>query len=173
MEALKKRSTAMIIAVIVIIFGTLFGVHRSVGAQTKKIEAMFYNGVFLEEENYTQTSIDSQLNKRETAALGLVTVANHYDALEDKTESLRQVRIALLDAETIPRKYAANEAMQSACEALYGALVVQSLTDSEAAARRKLRRNAGTALRASSRGALTMKWYRHSDRNSRRSQSAF
>jgi hypothetical protein len=134
MGALKKRPTAFAVALVVIVFGTLFGVHRSVGAQTRKIEAMFYNGVYIADQNYTQPGIGEQLAKRETAALGLVTVANHYDALSSLTESLREARVELMDAGSIADKYAANEKMQTAYEALYAELTRQDLTDSEKAA---------------------------------------
>ena len=134
MDVFKKRSTAFVILVIVLVFGTLFGVHRSVGAETKKIEAMFYDGVYIEEDDYTQRSIAELLDVRATDALGLVTIANHYDALAELADSLRQSRLALMDADTIAGKYEANVKMQSAYEALYDALISQSLTDSEQAA---------------------------------------
>ncbi len=134
MEIFEKRSTAFIVAVLIIIFGTLFGVHRSIGAETRKIEAMFYDGVYLEDEQYTQPGIGEKLDERATAALGLITVASHYDALSDKTEGLRETRLELMDAGTISDKYEANEKMQSSYETLYAELTLQSLTDSEAAA---------------------------------------
>ncbi|NMA24341.1 MAG: hypothetical protein GX936_01595, partial [Clostridiales bacterium] len=75
---MRKRSTAVLIAAFVIIFGTLLGVYLSLNRETAKIEAQFYNGVFLREEKYVQTSIQSQLDKRADAALGLLSVANKY-----------------------------------------------------------------------------------------------
>ena len=134
MSTLKKRSAAITVAVIVILFGTLFGVHRTIAGETKKIEAMFYNGVYIKEQNYTQPGIGEQLNKRETAALGLITIANNYDGLTNVTESLRQQRIGLIDAETISGKYFFNEKLQVAYETLYDALISQSLSDREKAA---------------------------------------
>ena len=134
MSMLKKRSTAFIVAVFVIIFGTLFGVHRSIAAETRKIETMFYNGVYIKDQNYTQPGISEKLDERAMAALGLVTIAAHYDTLADKADSLRQARLALMDAETITGKYIANEKMQSAYKALLAELAKQNLTDSETAA---------------------------------------
>lgn len=131
---LKKRSTALLIAAAVIILGTLFGVHRSLNSASAKIEAMFYNGVFLSDGNYTQPSIQSQLDKRATAALGLVTLANHYGDLSGLGDSLRQARLSLIEAKSIPEKFLANEKLQTAYIKLYAALNQKALTDSEKAA---------------------------------------
>ena len=133
MAALKKRPTAILIAVFIVVIGTLFGVHRSVGSETAKIEALFYNGVYMTDERYTQPSIDAQLKKRHTAALGLVSVANNYSDLKELTNTLSQARLALNDAATIPAKYAANEKMQAAYKNLYASLVQHTLKDNEKA----------------------------------------
>lgn len=131
MSTLKKRSTAVLIAVVVIVIGTLFGVHRSVDGQTDKIEALFYSGVYITDEKYTQPSIDSQLKKRDTAALGLVTVANNYSGLKTLTNALQEARLALDNASTIPEKYTANEKMQAAYKSLYASLTQQNLKANE------------------------------------------
>jgi hypothetical protein len=125
MATLSKRSTATLIAVAVIILGTLFGVHRSVGSQSARIEAQFYGGVFLKDGNYTQPSIQSQLDKRATAALGLASLGSSYDvsSVTDKAEALRQARNDLLNASTITGKYIANEKLQSAYKAFSGAVL--------------------------------------------------
>jgi hypothetical protein len=137
MTYFKKRSSAIVIAVIVVIFGTLFGVHRSVNSQTAKVEMLFYNGVYMTDKNYTQPSIESQLEKRADAALGLVTVGAKFgdvDQIPALTDALRQSRLVLVDAESISEKYAANEKMQAAYTALYNALFQFDMTESTLAA---------------------------------------
>ena len=61
MSNLKKRPTAVLIAVLVILIGTLFGVHRSINGETAKIETSFYKGIYQKAEKYTQPGIDAQL----------------------------------------------------------------------------------------------------------------
>lgn len=126
MTNLKKRSSAVIIAVIVVILGTLFGVHRSVNSETAKIEALFYKGVYLKDEKYTQSSIDAQLKKRADAALGLLTVAKNYTFLTDLAQELREARELLLDADTISEKYLANAKLESSYKQMFEALIVHA-----------------------------------------------
>ena len=136
MKTLKKRSTAAAVAVIVILFGTLFGVHRSIAAQTRHIEAMFFDGVYIEEDDYWQPSIDSQLQKRLDASLGLVTIGNQFDDLSDLTNDLRQRRLELLDAGnlTFGAKYTLNGLLGVSYNNVYEALISRELTDSEQSA---------------------------------------
>lgn len=132
MSTLKKRSSAIIVALVVIILGTLFGVHRSIGSETAKIETLFYKGVYLKDEKYTQPSIQSLLDERSTAALGLVTIGMKYSEdqnIQMLTDSLREARLQLLDAKTIWLKFAANEKLQGRYKTLYTALEQFSLDD--------------------------------------------
>jgi len=124
MAVLLKRSTAALIAFIVIVFGTLFGVHRSVGSETAKIEKQFYNGVYLKDEGYLQPGIQPQLDKRATAALGLISLGSdmELEAAAGPTQALREARNELLSAKTIADKYIANEKLQKAYKALVAAM---------------------------------------------------
>lgn len=122
MEVLLKRSTAALIAFIVIVFGTLFGVHRSVGSETAKIEKQFFSGVYLKDEEYLQPSIQSQLDKRATAALGLISLGFELEAAAGPAGELRDARNELLSAKTISDKYIANEKLQKAYKALVAAM---------------------------------------------------
>lgn len=131
MSILKKRSTAVVITILVIIIATLFGVHRSVGKQADKIEAQFYEGVYLKDEGYYQASIAGQLEVRESAALGLVSLASNYDSLSSETKSLRNARNELIEAESIEEKYLANEKLQKAYTALYDAFVAEDISARE------------------------------------------
>lgn len=140
MSKLNKRSKAILLAVLVVIVGTLFGVHRSVGSESKKIEAQFYNGVYLVDEDYTQPSINAQLKKRGDAALGLVTIGSKFGDIHnipELTNALRQSRVLLLDAKSIPDKFAANEKLQTAYRALYDALFQFDMVESALTAVKK------------------------------------
>lgn len=137
MAVLKKRSTAVLVAVIVIVFGTLLGVHLSVNRETAKIEAMFFNGVTVTDSvtksTYVQPSIQSQLDKRATAALGLWTIASASSdiTVSNFAEALKSARNELLDAKNIFDKYTANEKLQTSYKNLYAALVNNSLAVSQ------------------------------------------
>lgn len=126
MSCLSKRSTAVLIAAVVIIFGTLLGVFLSLSRETAKIEAQFYNGVYLKKEKYVQASIQSQLDKRADAALGLLSVANKYVFLDDMAQKLREVREELLNADTIAAKYEANVKLENAWKQVYESLVAHA-----------------------------------------------
>jgi hypothetical protein len=138
MAKLKDRKVAIVIAVIVVILATLFGVHRSVGAAVRDIEEQFYTGVRSAGE---YTGIGQQLEARCTAALGLVTVAENYAGLTDETEALRSARETLIDAESITEKYGADKNMQAAYEVLYAALTAEDLSDRDSAAVEKYATN--------------------------------
>jgi hypothetical protein len=131
MASLKKRSTAAVVAAVVILLGTLLGVHLSVNRQTAKIEAQFYKGVYLTDEKYVQPGIQPQLDKRATAALGLESLASNYSDLTAQTEALRSARRALMETPSIQAKYVANSNMQAAYEKLYAALLQHTLNDTE------------------------------------------
>jgi hypothetical protein len=131
MDIIKNRKFAILITVAVVVLATLFGVHRSAGKAARQIEARFYDGVYLEDEKYRESSIDSQLKKRDTAALGLISIAENYGGLEALNGDLKQARNDLLDAARISDKYIADEQLQKAYEALYAALMQQELTDRE------------------------------------------
>lgn len=122
MEALKKRSNAITIAIIVIIAATFMGMVRSANSAAKTVERQFYNGVYLAADKYTEPSIQQQLDKRALAALGLLTVLNTDEALTAEVAQLRTARELLLEAETIPDKYAANEKLETAWKQLFDAL---------------------------------------------------
>lgn len=126
MIALQKRSTAATIALIVILAATFLGMVRSANAAAAKVEKLFFTGVYLKTDKYTEPSIQQQLDKRAEAALGLLTVANNEDFLKADAGLLREAREAVLEADTIAEKYAANEKLEKAWRQLYENLVVHA-----------------------------------------------
>ncbi len=130
MKILQNRAAASLIAAVVIVLGTLLGVRISVGREAHRIEALFYNGLT---DPYPQPSIASQLEKRVTAARGLIAVADNYNDLSALTDDMRRAREELIDAKTISEKYAANTALQSAYKKLYAELSKRDLKENELA----------------------------------------
>lgn len=107
MTFLKKQSTAITITVIVAVLFSFIGCSLSLSRQAGKVEDMFTDGVFLEEENYMQPSIQSQLDNSADAVLGLITVCNHYSELQLEAKALAEARQDLLDAKSPNEKYIA------------------------------------------------------------------
>jgi len=79
---------------------------------------MFYDGVYLKEEGYTQPGIDSQLNNRLSTALGFAVLMEDFPEAASEAKALVSARNTLLAAKTISDKFAANEALQQAYLAL-------------------------------------------------------
>ena len=104
MTFLTNRRIAVLISVVVAIVATLVAVNRSMTHLSRDIERMFYDGVPLEREGYTQPSIDSQLKKHADATLGLATILVNYSELHDDAENVLRLRRELLDAESIGEK---------------------------------------------------------------------
>ena len=104
MKALKNRKIAVLISVVVIVLATLFGVNKSLACMSRDIEQMFYDGVYLKSEGYTQPSLDSQLEKISAAALNLATLLQDHPELTSAAEDVLWARRTLLDAESIRYK---------------------------------------------------------------------
>jgi len=104
MMVLKNRKVAVLITIVVAVLATLFGVNRSLARLSRSIERMFYDGVYLESEKYTQPSLDSQIAKHTDATLGLATILTNYSGLHDDAEFVIALRRELLDAESIGDK---------------------------------------------------------------------
>ena len=129
MVFLRNRKIAVLIAVVVIILATLFGVGRSLSRLSRDIESMFYDGVYLESEGYTQPGIDSQISKHADATLGLATILTNYTELRDDAEFVLTLRRELLDAESIGDKSLAFWRMSSYVYSLTQAASNVNLTD--------------------------------------------
>jgi len=114
MKLLRNRKFAVLIAVVVIILATLLGVGRSLNRVARDVEAMFYDGVYLKDEGYTQPGIALQLNNRLNSSLGFAVLMEKYPESSSETEALLSARNALISAKSISDKYSANEALQRA-----------------------------------------------------------
>ena len=118
MSILRKRSCAVVIALVVVCLSTLLSVNRSLGSAADRVADGFYSGV--KYDGYVHKSIYSQLEQRSGAAAGLVTIGANYVALGDVTEALRSARQELantMDGGDVAAMYKANTALQTAYEA--------------------------------------------------------
>ena len=129
MRLLKNRAFAIFITVVIVILTALFGIQRSLNRLAADVEAMFYEGVYLESEGYTQPSIDSQLQIRANGALALATVMEGYPDLADEAETLLSARRDLISAKSIRDKHSANERMQRAFTTLTAKAGTLDLTE--------------------------------------------
>jgi len=114
----KNRKFAVLVVVFVVVVATLLGVRGSLMRLSRDAERMFFDGVFLEAENYRQPSIDAQLNNRMSCALGFASLMLNHPEIESEAEALLSARRVLIDASSIKDKYSANERMQRAFVAL-------------------------------------------------------
>lgn len=121
MEFLKKRSTAAVIAVAIAVIFAFIGTSRSLNSLAKNVERKFTEGV--DAGGYTQPALQRQLENRATAAMGLVTIGNHYPELKAETEALSHALHELQDAEGIESKYLCNKKLEEAYLALDGRLL--------------------------------------------------
>lgn len=101
------------ITVAVAVAATLFGVYSTANRYTHEIEAMFYDGVYLKDQGYTQPGINSHLENSANAALGLAALLKNYPGLSGYTEQLLSSRRALLDSGSIEDKSLAYWQMNS------------------------------------------------------------
>lgn len=134
MKRLKQKKTAIIITIAAIVIFTFIGTTKSLNSLTDDIEKTFYSGVYNEEDNYTEVSISSQLEKRIDASLGLLTIASNYEEFDIEAESLRNARHELIDARTIGEKYLANEHLENAYQSLAGAIGNNSFAEDDSEA---------------------------------------
>lgn len=116
MKFFKKRSAAALVAVIAAILCLFLGTSRSLSRLSADVEKGFTDGV--EVDGYVQPSIQRQLDNRKAAAMGLVTVGNHYPELRAETAELSDALHRLQDAAGIEAKYIENEALEKAYTAL-------------------------------------------------------
>ena len=100
MQFLKKRSVALLIAVVVIALSTILSVHRSLGAECATVEEGFYSGL-----NGMHSSISYQLNQCARYANSLASISSGYSDLDDLTFELRAARNELLEGGSISMQY--------------------------------------------------------------------
>ena len=131
MEFFKKRTGALLVAVAIISLSTLYGAHRSLGAACQEITDSFYSGVYDQSWGTTRTSINSQLIKRQEAALGIISIASSFPELESYTDNLRSSRDNLIAAKAVSDLYDANFALEDDYKNMISALSDVELSDSQ------------------------------------------
>jgi hypothetical protein len=123
MKILKKRSTAVVIVVILGVLFTLFGARRSLDRAAKNIESLFYNGVG------SETSIQTYLDNEFKEAKVIYSTASRY--LDDDTVSgFRAAYNALYNAETINEKYICYRTLKEEFSSLTQSMGSVDLEDS-------------------------------------------
>ena len=131
MELLKKRSVAIIIAVLIVLLSTVYSVNRTLGAKADAVGDGFYSGAYY--EGYVHKSIASQLEARVDTASALLAVAADYSGLSGECASLRAARDGLegmLEGEGgVASLYDANAELETAFRALYSELLAAGPSD--------------------------------------------
>jgi len=114
MRLLKDRKIAILITVFVIVLATLFGVGRSLNRLARDVEAMFYDGIYLERDGFTQPGINSHLENITQAALDCSSMFANHAELSKESEGLMLARREMLEARSISEKYTAYVITQKA-----------------------------------------------------------
>ena len=126
MTVFQKRSTALVLTIVVVALSLCFGVWRSAEQQRKQIEAGFVNGF---DQSGSDDSLQSYLNGRISVASNLLKVAARSSLQNSAyTNDVQQARDALSDARTPSEKYVANQELERSCQALIQALKNTSLS---------------------------------------------
>jgi len=112
LKLLKNRKIAILIAVIVMIFTMLFGVHRSLSRLAKDVEDMFYDGVPIEGTNETWPSINQHLGNLTQSILDTSSMFANHEELSGEAEAMTIARRSFMDADSITDKYSAYQDIQ-------------------------------------------------------------
>ena len=131
MNLSTNRFLAVIVLVCVVVIFTPIGVIRSVSALASDIEEGFYNGVYNDEEGYTEKSIQSHLDNRANAANGLLTLSSQLGITDSAYNDLQSARYALIDSVTISDRFSANELIAKHSEEVYDLISGMELTEDQ------------------------------------------
>jgi len=119
MELFKKRQTAIIVFVVVVIAFSLIGCHRSLGKAVRQTEQAFFDKTLLASYD-AHTTPAEQLENCLKLSNRLLSVINGSEALADDYAAILAARQGLsdaLDAGDISDIYDANAALVFAVEA--------------------------------------------------------
>lgn len=94
MSFFSKRSTALLLAAVMVIASTLLSVKVKFGEQVRQLNYGFYDGVYT--EGYRQKGIGDHLKNICAYADGLVTIANNYELdTEDVRRASEDLKLGL------------------------------------------------------------------------------
>lgn len=127
MTILENKTVAKVAMISLIIAATLIGSHNSLTKLSNKAESIFYTGV-----NGDGLCIQSDLDKRFEYARNLITISIAYLSPEDiAIIDVETARNELKKAETINKKYIANNSLEESMFNLYNTLEKQGITQKE------------------------------------------
>ncbi len=112
---LKKRSGAILVLVLVIVFSTIFSAHRSLTSKRSAIEAMLITGV-----DGSGIGINSDMEKRVDYSRNLIKIARGYEGLDSEIDNLSAACDALASRKGgASESYRLNQALTDAALELY------------------------------------------------------
>ena len=130
MEKLKKRPVALLLALLIVAGSLVIGVNRSLGQEISAVGDQFFSGVYDPASGFTRPSIHSQLTRRATAAVRILSIGEHSHgdeaSLREAGTELRAARadlVNLLEAGASPRVlHQADQVLASAVDRYYALL---------------------------------------------------
>jgi len=129
MILLKNRKIAILITIVVVLLATLFGVGRSLNRLVTNTEQMFFDGVFLHDQGFTQPAINTHLESIAHLALDCASVFANHPELSYEAEAIRLVRRDFLGANSISEKYTAYVDFSNAFSSFFAAADSAELSD--------------------------------------------
>ena len=133
-KLLKNRKVAILITVIVVALSVMLGVSRTSNRSTRKIEALFYDGIYLKDEGYTQPGMYSHIRNCADAAIGLATVLGNHQELAHETGKLIVAQQTLVDAYSLSNINSAYLKMVDSFNVLKSATAGVVISERETAA---------------------------------------
>ncbi len=127
MNALKKRPVAIGLTVLICLLALVFGVHKSVSREARKVETMFTEGV-----DGSGYGIQGDLDDRAESAGVLCKLAAKYDGAAEETAAVQEALTALDIADGPTAKAAANQMLTDSVTALSLALDELPLSEQDA-----------------------------------------
>jgi len=131
MTFFKNRKVAILITIFVVVFATLFGVGRSLNRLAANTERMFFDGVYLVDQGFTQPALNTHLENIAHLALDCASVFANHPELYNQAEEIRLARRDFLDANSIWEKYIAHMELRFAFYSLFTAADHAELSDED------------------------------------------
>ncbi len=130
----KSRSGAIVIAVVVILLSTYFGIYRSLSVAVREVSDGFDAGVTYTDESgntYLHKSIRSQLKNKTEAGMSLASIADIFPDIEDEANALRNayntMRDLIYNDGTPSELFTADKELTATFNALYAVLPIDEL----------------------------------------------
>ena len=131
MKVLEDRKIAVFITVVIAVAATFFGVNKSLKNLYRDVEDLFYNGVYLVDQKYTEPAVYAHIEDCARNALGLATLLQDEPELARYAREVIEARRKLYDAKDIASISAEYSKMGISFDSLVNTAQSVNLTERE------------------------------------------